>query len=742
MASDLTCPPTEGLVLTAEALAAAFRESLNVVLREEFERFGHQCCADISATLQRVLSPTSAVQDGESPACAGEGHERHYVGRSISETERGTSVQKLRAVAAVQDDLSPEWRHHGHVKAYRVDKKTRAASAHPTGKPDKDRGKAKLRDDDDHDDLRDLFHHGHVKSYRARQELNRSNSETPQISHWPLAVRTDDDKPGACCDNITIKAVDSLPESCCQQCPPVASDTAQDPSRTLSQIDSEVPSQSRGVARLSTTGSTKAQEDDSGDEEVRELFKTAPVNSAAKNFGDAWSMPGRSDSSLSLTPEESTCRDKGKDVIASLYFELGVFLVILVNAALIGVSTDLMARELRNTEPGGFIVIELIFLLIFAIEIILRLVIFGCDFFTGSGWAWNLFDLFVVFVDMTEWLAWRMWQDYNSDTRLTDAFPSMMLLRLARLFRLLRVMRAARFLFSLAIAQDLRTLIDSLRGCLGAFLWTCTLIFTVIYVAAIYFTQMAWHYRLQHLNAASSFITDEIALELEAWYGSLGRSILSLFQALSGGVDWNDIVAPLIAIHPGLGIIFSIYMAFAVLAILNVVTGTFVDTALERAASSKEIRTVNSAKELFDKLDLDKRGSISVVEFQSQLDTPLMSEYLREIDVDPSEASFLFEILDINDSGHIDCDEFLSGCVRLKGPAKALDLLVFVRETRCMFIRMLSERKNIEARLQRIDQALDLTSFSGTASMLIQATEPSSPSTPSKPPTLPGSTDG
>merc|ERR1719491_1681984 len=100
---------------------------------------------------------------------------------------------------------------------------------------------------------------------------------------------------------------------------------------------------------------------------------------------------------------------------------------------------------------------------------------------------------------------------------------------------------------------------------------------------------------------------------------------------------------------------------------LNVVTGIFVDTALTRAHRMKDNITVNNACRLFTLLDIDHTGQISEKEFESQLDSQPMQEYLAEIDVDVSEAKWLFEILDINGTGTIDFDEFLSGCLRLKG---------------------------------------------------------------------------
>merc|ERR1712176_1358374 len=68
------------------------------------------------------------------------------------------------------------------------------------------------------------------------------------------------------------------------------------------------------------------------------------------------------------------------------------------------------------------------------------------------------------------------------------------------------------------------------------------------------------------------------------------------------------------------------------------------------------------------------------LEFESKLETREMLHYFDFLDVDPSDARSLFAIIDTDNSGTIDCEEFLNSCLRLKGPAKALDHQVLMRE--------------------------------------------------------------
>merc|ERR550537_1648760 len=85
--------------------------------------------------------------------------------------------------------------------------------------------------------------------------------------------------------------------------------------------------------------------------------------------------------------------------------------------------------------------------------------------------------------------------------------------------------------------------------------------------------------------------------------------------------------------------------------------------------------------------------------FESQVDRPNMKEYFRAIDVDPSEAKGLFRLLDMDGSGTINAEEFLNGCLRLRGPAKALDLALVMREMRRMHTQF-------DAHLNAVEQEL------------------------------------
>jgi hypothetical protein len=166
----------------------------------------------------------------------------------------------------------------------------------------------------------------------------------------------------------------------------------------------------------------------------------------------------------------------------------------------------------------------------------------------------------------------------------------------------------------------------------------------------------------------------------------------SFFQALTGGVDWQDLVTPLEAdVSVYISNPICAYIAFAQLAMLNVVTVVFVESVLENSKVDKELMLVNNARELFRSLEGGLNGLLSWELFEEKLDTVPLQEFFKSIGVDRSEAKGLFRLLDLDDSGEISADEFLSGCLRLNGNAKALDLALLIREIKSMENRLFSQ---------------------------------------------------
>merc|ERR1712217_643409 len=67
--------------------------------------------------------------------------------------------------------------------------------------------------------------------------------------------------------------------------------------------------------------------------------------------------------------------------------------------------------------------------------------------------------------------------------------------------------------------------------------------------------------------------------------------------------------------------------------------------------------------------------------FQRHMTDENVKALLELMDLDVSEVFGLFLLLDRDGNGFVDVDEFLSGCMRLKGPAKQVDLALLLMES-------------------------------------------------------------
>mmetsp|Transcript_71803 Transcript_71803/g.202715 ORF Transcript_71803/g.202715 Transcript_71803/m.202715 type:complete len:255 (+) Transcript_71803:1651-2415(+) len=242
----------------------------------------------------------------------------------------------------------------------------------------------------------------------------------------------------------------------------------------------------------------------------------------------------------------------------------------------------------------------------------------------------------------------------------------------------MRLVRAIRLIRILRHITKLRTLVASIGASLSSLGWTLVLLVIMIYMLALCITQLVSDHRLANLEDNAAHVFED----LNAFYGNLARTMLSLFQAVSGGLDWDDLLAPLI-IHISvlLAPLFCFYIAFTILAMLNVVTAIFVESVLETTKKDKNLFMVNNVRELFNEVEGGVRtGEMDWGTFQEKLETPPMIEFFKAMDIDRSEAVCLFRLLDLDNGGSVDAEEFLSGCLRLRGPAKALDLALLISE--------------------------------------------------------------
>merc|ERR1719161_630232 len=153
---------------------------------------------------------------------------------------------------------------------------------------------------------------------------------------------------------------------------------------------------------------------------------------------------------------------------------------------------------------------------------------------------------------------------------------------------------------------------------------------------------------------------EEIRENLEVMvmrFGSVTTGMISLYQAISGGKDWDDFADPLAkGVSPLLLYLFCLYTAFFYFAVLNVVTGMFCTEAISVSAEDRdhlvedEIRKtmemVMQFKQLFAEVDADGDGMMTWAEFKSKQDDPRVLGLFKHLELDLATGKGLFQVID------------------------------------------------------------------------------------------------
>jgi len=219
--------------------------------------------------------------------------------------------------------------------------------------------------------------------------------------------------------------------------------------------------------------------------------------------------------------------------------------------------------------------------------------------------------------------------------------------------------------------------------------------FVFLYMFAIMFTSAASEYitglqSMMHLSSQQSASLQSLQLS----FGTVMRSMRTLYESVTGGHDWGVTADHLREIHTAWLVMFLFYQFFATFAMMNVVTGVFCNGAIEGAQQDhNEVLAAHVAsvdmyvkqfRALFKQIDTNHSGTISAQELEQHLEDPAVKAYFLSVDIQPHEAETVFALIDKEIDSDIDLEEFILGCVGLRGNARAVDLARMSHESKIM----------------------------------------------------------
>eukprot|EP00747_Dinoflagellata_sp_TGD_P084127 gnl/TRDRNA2_/TRDRNA2_162392_c0_seq2.p1 gnl/TRDRNA2_/TRDRNA2_162392_c0~~gnl/TRDRNA2_/TRDRNA2_162392_c0_seq2.p1 ORF type:complete len:249 (-),score=65.01 gnl/TRDRNA2_/TRDRNA2_162392_c0_seq2:71-817(-) len=206
------------------------------------------------------------------------------------------------------------------------------------------------------------------------------------------------------------------------------------------------------------------------------------------------------------------------------------------------------------------------------------------------------------------------------------------------------------------------------------------MLFCMLYIFGIIFLQAASGVLLDDVDTGS--LSEQEKEDLRDTWGSVSGAMITLYMAITGGNDWADLAEPLK--HAGLHYygLFLFYIAFLTFAVLNVLTGIFVDAAMLCADDDRgDVTTHDEMSEcqknvykVCNLMGFEPGSMISFMEFTRIIEKPEMIAYLDWLEITEEEVERLFLQLSNNNESLVDIDHFIDGCGKVKGTAKSIDM--------------------------------------------------------------------
>jgi len=233
----------------------------------------------------------------------------------------------------------------------------------------------------------------------------------------------------------------------------------------------------------------------------------------------------------------SDLQDKARDFVERDAVKNTILGVIIFNAITLGMSTS---QSIMDQIGGILTVLDRVVLGIFVVELLLKFFAYRMAFFKN---AWNIFDLLVV--------GFGLLPDNSGLSAL----------------RGLRVLRALRLL---SVVPQMRTVVQALLDALPGMGAVIIMLSIVYYVFAVMATLM-------------------YGADFDQWFGTLGRSLYSLFQIMTLESWSMGIVRPVMEVYPKAWVFFVPFIIITAFSVLNLFIGLLVNTMQTAVEDDSEL---------------------------------------------------------------------------------------------------------------------------------------------------------
>eukprot|EP00440_Ansanella_granifera_P012056 gb/GFBE01013104.1/.p1 GENE.gb/GFBE01013104.1/~~gb/GFBE01013104.1/.p1 ORF type:complete len:596 (+),score=140.22 gb/GFBE01013104.1/:1-1788(+) len=334
-------------------------------------------------------------------------------------------------------------------------------------------------------------------------------------------------------------------------------------------------------------------------------------------------------------------------------FDIALAVVISLNAIFVGVELSL---QLSGQDMTAMRVVDSGFLVIYIVEISARFFANGFVASMRTGWV-QLDAILIVLGVLCSWVLEPIAGESGPES--TAALGPVMILRTLRLLRLGRTVRLFRIFSKI---HEFWILVRGFMNGIGLMLCTVVMFALFIYVFACLALELITKHPLNQ--------TDEVfKAHVEEYFGNLPTTMMTLlrFAVLD---NTSEVYTPLVKRDPWLFIYFGIVTLIISLIAFNLLAAVIFNTTIEQGVQESDAaRKVQEEewsqllwdlKRMFLRLDQDGSGQLSREEVQNihPADMQRLSDALKM-----GSAMDIFNALDVDGSGELSITEFFDGAL-------------------------------------------------------------------------------
>eukprot|EP00931_Biecheleriopsis_adriatica_P067473 TRINITY_DN4160_c0_g1_i5.p1 TRINITY_DN4160_c0_g1~~TRINITY_DN4160_c0_g1_i5.p1 ORF type:complete len:578 (-),score=96.18 TRINITY_DN4160_c0_g1_i5:3-1700(-) len=358
-------------------------------------------------------------------------------------------------------------------------------------------------------------------------------------------------------------------------------------------------------------------------------------------------------------------------VLKSNTAEAIVAVIILASMCLLIFETDYTADG--GEPPRWALACNTALLVIYVLELIVKLWVYRLLFFLDKG---NLIDVLVVGVDLSLLIT-----DATTDWSTSSSF------RIVRTFRLVRMVRSFRILRQF---DELNLLIESFEAAMKSISWGMLIIFVMTTSFSVLAVEMI------HPINYEIWKDDDSCMRCRNAFSSVWNSNLTIFQTVIAGDSWGTLALPIIDREPWAALFFLIVLVTISMTMLNLVLAIIVEAAQEAKLADMHQKSVMQEQEMMKAkeqllsicktIDSDESGYLTISEFLNGFDNNgELADLLKCMDISKDDLTCVFNVLDTDGSGDINCYEFVDQLHRLKSQ-QSQQILFTVTEIKKMLV--------------------------------------------------------